>query len=76
MSLFTQTHRATTALRAAFMQARLPSIEKADKVMPTWEKICNSADRGLGLYGRRDFTLTNPSRATIIELKKLEVIPA
>lgn len=52
-----QTHRATTSMRAAFMSAKLPSIEKADKVMPTWEKICNAADRGFGLYSRPNVSL-------------------
>ena len=51
------THRATTAMRAAFMSAKLPAIEQADKVMPTWEKICNAADRGFGLYNRPNVSL-------------------
>lgn len=52
-----QSHRASTSMRAAFMQAKLPAIEQADKVMPTWEKICNAADRGFGLYNRPNVSL-------------------
>jgi hypothetical protein len=70
MSIFTSTHKASTVMREAFLVCEMKQAR------PIYDDVASAILRGVGSFNRRDVTLTNPSRDTIKELKRLEVIPA
>lgn len=70
MSIFTSTHKASTAMREAFLVCEMKEAR------PIYDDVASAVLRGIGSFNRRDVTLVNPSRDTIKELKRLEVIPA